>query len=55
LWIYSNWLELGWDFVWYQVLALSSGLFAAPSFFLGAVAVVLGIRFLVIQIRERAS
>jgi len=55
LWIYSSRLDMGWSFIWYQVLALNSGLFAAPSFILGTVAVVLGIRFLILQIREMAS
>lgn len=54
LWIYSSRLDMGWSFIWYQVLALNSGLFAAPSFILGTVAVVLGIRFLILQIREMA-
>jgi len=53
LWIYSTRLDMGWNFIWYQVLALNSGLFAAPGFILGTVAVVLGIRFLVIQFRSR--
>lgn len=52
LWIYSSRLELGWNFIWYQVLALNSGLFASSSFVLGAATVALGIRFLVIQLRE---
>jgi hypothetical protein len=55
LWVYSTRLDMGWNFIWYQVLALNSGLFAAPSFILGTVAAVLGIRFLIIQIREMAS
>lgn len=52
LWIYSSRLDLGWNYIWYQVLALSSGLFPASGFMLGSAAVALGIRFLVIQTRE---
>jgi hypothetical protein len=53
LWIYSARLDLGWDFIWYQVLALNSGLFSASGFMLSAVIFALGIRFLVIQFREK--
>jgi hypothetical protein len=49
---YSGRLELGWNFIWYQVLAFSSGLFATSSCFMGIAAVVIGIRFLVIQFRD---
>jgi hypothetical protein len=55
LWIYSVRLDLGWSFIWYQVLSLNSGLFSAHGFMLGAAAVVLGLRFLIIQIREMMS
>jgi hypothetical protein len=55
LWIYAARLDLGWNFLWYQVLALSSGLFSLSSYILATAAVALGIRFLVIQLRERAS
>jgi hypothetical protein len=51
LWIYASRLGMGWNFVWYQVLAVNSGLFSIQGFLLGMVAVVLGIRFLVVQIR----
>ncbi len=49
---YAGRLEMGWNFIWYQVLAFSSGLFAASSCFLAAFTIVIGIRFLVIQFRE---
>jgi hypothetical protein len=49
---YSSRLEMSWNFIWYQVLAFSSGLFATSSCFMGIAAVVLGIRFLVIQFRD---
>jgi len=48
---YACRLHMGWNFVWYQVLAYSSGLFAASSSLLAAFTFALGIRFLVIQFR----
>jgi hypothetical protein len=38
-----------WNFVWYQVLALTTGLFSPTAYFLSAAMITLGIRFLVIQ------
>jgi membrane-associated HD superfamily phosphohydrolase len=45
----TNFLYLGWNFIWYEILALSCGLFAPAAYILGAVTVAIGIRFLVIQ------
>jgi hypothetical protein len=53
--IYSVRLEMKWSFIWYQVLSLSTGLFSPAAFYLGMAAAALGIRFLAIQLRERAS
>ena len=40
------------DCIWYQILALNTGLFSPQGFFLGAAAAALGIRFMVIQLHE---
>jgi hypothetical protein len=47
--MYASKLQLGWNFIWYQVLALSSGLFSAQGYLLGVAALSIGIRFLAIQ------
>jgi hypothetical protein len=52
---YSSLLGMSWSFIWYQVLAFSSGLFSTSSCFLGVGASVLGIRFLVLQFRDMQS
>jgi hypothetical protein len=52
LWIYASRLELGWNFGWYQVLALSTKMFTPSAYFLGAATVAIGIRFLVLQTRR---
>jgi len=52
---YAGRLEMGWNFIWYQVLAFSSGLFATSSCLLAAFTVALCIRFLVIQFRALRS
>jgi hypothetical protein len=49
LWVYASRLEMGCNFIWYQVLALSTGMFSTAGYFLAAVAIALGIRFLAIQ------
>ncbi len=42
-------MYLGSNYVWYYALALRNGLFTPAGYFLGAVAVTLGIRFIAIQ------
>jgi hypothetical protein len=54
LWMFASRLELGWNFLWYQVLALSTGLFSATGYLLGAAIIALGIRFLTIQAHDTA-
>jgi hypothetical protein len=46
---YGSRLEMGWSFAWYQVLALSNGLFTATAYFLATAMIAIGIRFLAIQ------
>jgi hypothetical protein len=53
--IYSSRLGMSWDFIWYQVLSLSTGLFSPTAFYLGMAVFALGIRFLVIQLRPGKS
>jgi hypothetical protein len=50
--MYASRLDMSWNFVWYQVLALNSGLFTGIGFLLGAAAMAIGIRFLSIQFRN---
>ena len=42
-------LGMGWNFYWYQTLALATGLFSPYAFFLAAITIAVGIRFLVIS------
>ncbi len=42
-------LNAGWDIFWYATLGLSTGILSWQGFFLGASAVVLGLRFLSLQ------
>ncbi len=49
LFLNASQVEMSWNFVWYQVLALSTGLYSAAGFFLGTAAIALGIRFVAIQ------
>lgn len=45
----ADFLYLGGNFIWYEVLALSCGLFTPAAYILAAVTVAVGVRFLVIQ------
>jgi hypothetical protein len=49
LWMYASRQQMSWNFIWYQVLALSTGLFSARGYFLGIAVISIGIRFLAIQ------
>ncbi|HSW39534.1 MAG TPA: M28 family peptidase [Acidobacteriota bacterium] len=49
---FASGLGLGLNFIWYQILALTTGLFSTSGFFIGALAVALGLRFLAIQSHE---
>ncbi len=42
-------LHMSWNFVWYQVLALSNGLFTKTAYCLATAIIAIGIRFLAIQ------
>ncbi|MBN2336919.1 MAG: M28 family peptidase [Acidobacteria bacterium] len=48
-------LYLGWNYAWYHALALHNGLFTPAGYFLGALAVTLGIRFIVISPAQRRA
>jgi len=50
---YAARLGLGWKLAWYEILALSTGIFTLTAFLLAAAAVSLGLRFLVIQSQRR--
>lgn len=54
-WSVASSLSMGWNFVWYQVLALANGLFTRSAFFLAAAIIAIGIRFLAIQSHESES
>lgn len=47
----ADFLYLGWDFIWYEILALSCGLFTPAAYMLAAVTVAVGVRFLAIQLQ----
>jgi hypothetical protein len=53
--MYCARLGLGWNYLWYQVLALDSGLFTASGYYLGISGIVLGVRFLVVQFRRNSE
>jgi hypothetical protein len=53
--IYASRLDLGWNFIWYQVIALSNGLFSNAAYFLATTVIAIGIRFLVIQSHGRIA
>ncbi|MBP1622086.1 MAG: aminopeptidase [Acidobacteria bacterium] len=55
MWTYCARLGLSWNFLWYQVIALGSGMFTTAGFYLGIASISIGIRFLVIQFRENAA
>jgi hypothetical protein len=52
---FASRLGLGWKLVWYEVLALSTGLFHGQAFLLAALVFALGIRFLAIQSYSRGG
>jgi hypothetical protein len=53
--IYGSRLNLSWNFIWYQALALGNGLFTGTAFLLATSFIALGIRFLAIQSHEKIS
>jgi hypothetical protein len=55
LWIYASKMYLGWNFIWYQTIALSNGFFTGPAYFLATAIIAIGIRFFVIQSQERRT
>jgi hypothetical protein len=55
MWVFASNLSLGWNFIWYQVLALVNGLFTKSAFFLATAVLAIGIRFLAIQSHESES
>jgi hypothetical protein len=55
LWGFASGLSMGWNFIWYQVLALANGLFTRSAFFLATAVLAIGIRFLAIQSHESKS
>ncbi len=48
-------LGLGWKMIWYELLAMSTGMFGTKGYVLAASAFALGIRFLVIQSHNGGS
>ncbi|HYK88483.1 MAG TPA: M28 family peptidase, partial [Acidobacteriota bacterium] len=54
-WLYATRLGLGWKLAWYEILALSTGLFTFSGFLLASAAISLGVRFFVIQSQSRAD
>jgi hypothetical protein len=52
LWMVADRLQLSWNFAWYHVLALATGLFSAQGYLLGIAIISIGIRFLAIQMHQ---
>lgn len=52
LWLLVPQFGLSLNLIWYQILALDTGLFSAPGYFLGAATTAIGIRFMVIQLHN---
>ena len=46
---YASRQDLGWKVIWYQVLALSTGVITLQGFLLAAASIALGIRFMAVQ------
>jgi hypothetical protein len=53
-WFLRSSIGIDTSLVWYQALALDTGLFSAAGYFLATATVAIGIRFLVIQLHEAA-
>jgi hypothetical protein len=49
IWWLAGKLGFGWNFFWYQMLALTTGLFSPFAYFAGTAAIAVGIRFIVIR------
>ena len=47
--VFASRLHMNWNFVWYQVLALSNGMFTKTAYCLATAIIAIGIRFLAIQ------
>ena len=47
-WWFASRLGLGWNFFWYQTLAMTTGLFSPYAYFMGTAVIAVGIRLLVI-------
>ena len=52
LWLLAPRFGLSLNLVWYQILALNTGLFSGSGYFLGAFTAALGIRFMIIQMHS---
>ncbi|MEJ2245738.1 MAG: M28 family peptidase [Acidobacteriota bacterium] len=52
LWLLGPRFGISLNLIWYQILALSTGLFSATGYILGAAATAIGIRFMVIQLHS---
>jgi hypothetical protein len=49
MWMFASQRGMGWNFIWYEVLAITTGLFSTAAYFLSAVMITIGIRFVAIQ------
>ncbi len=55
MWAFCSRFGLSWNLLWYQVLALASGLFTTAGYYLGIAGISIGVRFLVLQFRRNAE
>ena len=51
-WWLASRLGFGWNFFWYQALALTTGLFSPAAYFMGTAVIAVGIRFAVTSFRH---
>ncbi len=46
---YSRFLDVGWRIIWYEILALGTGLFSPTAYFLTGIVVAIGLRLVALQ------
>ena len=46
---YSRFMDVGWKMVWYEILALSTGMFSPAAYFLTGIMVAIGLRLVALQ------
>jgi hypothetical protein len=52
---YSHFLDIGWGMVWFEILALSTGIFSPAAYFLTAMMAAIGLRLAALQFVRSSS